>query len=39
MYFITKENEKLKDDMLAAVDDYQTSQKKLFLCRKRKNLE
>ena len=36
---LTKENEKLKYNILAAVDDYQTSQKKLFLCRKRKNLE
>ena len=36
---LIKENEKLKYNILAAVDDYQTSQKKLFLCRKRKNLE
>ena len=36
---LTEENEKLKNDMLAAVDDYQTSQKKLFLCRKRKNMD
>ena len=37
--FLTGENERLKKDIFNAVDDYQSVQKKLFICRKRKNAD